>query len=481
MRTAFPPPHMPRRFREVSSNSDTAYERVRRWMNDCMVGHECRGPPSDPILPTRVLDVSVSEHMVVLREPGGQRGNYIALSHSWGKSARLTATTKNLAILKRGVALASLPKTFIDAIEITRRLEIKYLWIDCLCILQDDARDWEREASVMGSLYQNSYLTISAANSTDSKTGCFPRRMDTSYQSSASRSLGYNTTVHHHDFALHAQFKAFQGNKSKITLSKEWLPGSCTETPQREVIGSFGAAFDPLEKEPLNTRGWTLQERLLPSRIVHYAQDQMYYQCDRYMHSEDGFTFKNTLFSLDLLIQRQLISFHDHGVGEEHISFIPGTHAPGPVGRWHGGWLSLLQDYSQRKLTVPDDKLPALSGLVRILAKATRDRYFAGLWAKHFPEDLFWRVYPQEESFDDAVPVKGRMLGAVQRPERYRAPSWSWAYLDAPIRFLPLTYKNLVCRVINCSTTPSGEDEYGMVKAGKLVLEVSLPSYFRNL
>ncbi|KAH7366605.1 heterokaryon incompatibility protein-domain-containing protein [Pyrenochaeta sp. MPI-SDFR-AT-0127] len=470
-RDAFPPPYMPRRFREVSSSSDIAFKRVRCWMDDCMTGHKCRGPPNDPVLPTRVLDVSVSEHMVVICEPGGKRGNYVALSHSWGNSARLTATTKNLAILKRGVALASLPKTFTDAIEITRRLGIQYLWIDCLCILQDDARDWEREASVMGTLYQNSYLTISAANSTDSKTGCFPGRMDTPYQSSASRSLGYNTMVHHQGFALHIEFEHFKGESSKISLSKEWLPGSCTETPQRAVIGSFGAAFDPLEKEPLNNRGWTLQERLLPSRIIHYAQDQMYYQCDRYMQSEDGFSFDNTLFSLDLLMQRQMIRFQDHGVGEESASFIPGTHSPSKGGRWDGGWLSLIQDYSQRKLTVSDDKLPALSGLVRILANAKGDRYFAGLWAKHLPEDLFWRIYPQEESFEATVPIKGRVLGDVKKPEKYRAPSWSWAYLDAPVRFLPLTYKSLVCRVINCSTTPSGADEYGRVKAGKLVLE----------
>ncbi|KAL1792884.1 hypothetical protein ACET3X_009391 [Alternaria dauci] len=253
---------------------------------------------------------------------------------------------------------------------------------------------------------------------------------------------------------------------------KEWLPGSCTQSPQMAMIGSFGQVLDPLEDEPLSSRGWTLQERLLPSRVVHYAKDQIYFQCDCTVQSEDGFKLPNKFFNLDLLIDTHMIPFKDHGVTEDSMSFIPG-HQPTPqnYGRWDGGWLSLIQNYSLRELTKRPDKLPALSGLARMLAKATGDRYLAGLWARHIPEDLFWRVYPWEESFEGETPVKGKLLGRVTRLEEYRAPSWSWASLDAPVQFLPLTYKSLVCRIISCSTTPSGVDEYGKVKAGKLVME----------
>jgi hypothetical protein len=141
--------------------------------------------------------------------------------------------------------------------------------------------------------------------------------------------------------------------------------------------------------------------------------------------------------------------------------------------RWDGGWISIIQNYSMRKLTVAQDKLIALSGLARIISQRTQDRYFAGLWGRHFYEDLFWRVYLQEESFSDFLPVKGKILGEAITPAEYRAPSWSWASLDAPVRFIPLTYGHLVAKVINCETTPSGSDIYGGVKEGKLVIEVS--------
>ena len=117
----------------------------------------------------------------------------MTLSHCWGTSRRLMATKETLKDLQGGVAVSSLPETFRDAIVITRRLGIRYLWIDYLCIIQDDPQDWEREASKMADVYRNSYLTISAAASADSSSGCFPARTADSYVSPATASLGYDT------------------------------------------------------------------------------------------------------------------------------------------------------------------------------------------------------------------------------------------------------------------------------------------------
>jgi hypothetical protein len=199
----------------------------------------------------------------------------------------------------------------------------------------------------------------------------------------------------------------------------------------------------------------------------------MYFECESMLQSEDGFQFQSP-FSLDRLLWTQTVT--DHSVTDEHgnggVNLAIGcTDIKGGI-RWEGGWISLIQNYSMRKLTVAHDKLPALSGLVRIISERTQDRYFAGLWGKHFCEDLFWRVYLQEESFSDGIPLKGNILGEATTPTEYRAPSWSWASLDAPIIFIPLTYGNLVATVIDCETTPSGSDMYGRVKAGKLVIEV---------
>ncbi|CZR60751.1 uncharacterized protein PAC_10647 [Phialocephala subalpina] len=466
------PPHIQRRFRELNSDSDTAFLRLERWMEDCGKKHKCPPPLVNPNLPTRVLDVIASDRTVALLETRGQRGRYIALSHSWGTSPRAMATKATVEDLEDGIAISFLPKTFQDAIQITKRLGIRYLWIDCLCIIQDDKQDWEREASTMGDVYMNSYLTISAANSTDSYTGCFPKRKDEPYISSASLSLGYNSAIRvpGPDTCTVGIPRDPDRPTSYLHIWKEWMPGSCSKTMQKSTIGTFGKEFDPIANEPLSSRGWTLQERLLPTRIIHYAKDQIYFECPDAIRSEDGFVFPSVFFNLDFLVRSQLIDQHEHGISKDMISLIPGGDIMQGI-RWKWGWLGLVQNYSQRKLTYQQDKLIALAGLARIVAERTGDRYYAGLWAAHFLEDLCWRVYPQEENSFDWKPTKGEVLGNVTKMTEYRAPSWSWASLDAPIRFIALSFPNLLARVVRCSTTTGGTDPYGRVTNGKLVIE----------
>ena len=129
---------------------------------------------------------------------------------------------------------------------------------DCLCIIQDDAQDWEREASTMGDLYMNSYLTVAAANSTNSYTGCFPKRKKgESYISSASLSLGYNTAIQvpGPDSCTVGLSRDHGRPPSYLHVSKEWMPGSCSNMMQKSKIGTFGREFDPIADEPLSSRG----------------------------------------------------------------------------------------------------------------------------------------------------------------------------------------------------------------------------------
>lgn len=174
--------HIPGRKREMQSDSEVAFRRIEAWLDNCRSHHpSCRPPPTNPQLPTRVIDVSFTDREVTLFESNGQRGRYMTLSHCWGTSSRLTTTKETLEDLKNGIATSFLPKTFQDAIKITRRLGVKYLWIDCFCIIQDDPQDWERESSSMAQIYRNSYLTIAASASSDSYSGCFPKRSKDSY------------------------------------------------------------------------------------------------------------------------------------------------------------------------------------------------------------------------------------------------------------------------------------------------------------
>ncbi|KAK2767497.1 hypothetical protein FQN54_003654 [Arachnomyces sp. PD_36] len=480
--------HIPGRKREMQSDSETAFRRIEAWLDNCRLHHpSCRSPPISPQLPTRVIDVSVTDREVALFESNGQRGRYMALSHCWGASSRLTTTKDTLEDLKNGIATSFLPKTFQDAIKITRRLGVKYLWIDCFCIVQDDPLDWERESSAMAQIYRNSYLTIAASASSDSYSGCFPKRSKDSYIPPGTRSLGYTTPREAsgpRSHTLGLEHSSQPGNQQLLHFFEEWLPGSSIHAPQKTQIGHFGKRFDPIADEPLSSRGWTLQERLLSPRIVHYAADQMYFECEWRLRSEDGFEFPDMFFSMGNLLATQRIPFEQHGLAQASgISFVVGRHPtmPYPGKRWKGGWISLVENYSRRLLKVSQDKLSAVAGVARVIAEETGDHYFAGLWAQHLEEDLHWRVYTHDEHFEkgdtgrEERPVKGKLIGAAVKPATYRAPSWSWASIDAPIKFIPLSYGNLVAEIKDCYAKPAGVDNFGRVSAGKL--DIRAPVY----
>jgi len=107
-----------------------------------------------------------------------EKGQYIALSYCWGSTLAYKTTNQNLESHKKAILFKHLPKTLQDAITITRYLDMRYLWIDCLSIVQDDKADWQREAARMADIYSNSYLTITAARASDSSQGFLsPRKI----------------------------------------------------------------------------------------------------------------------------------------------------------------------------------------------------------------------------------------------------------------------------------------------------------------
>jgi hypothetical protein len=103
---------------------------------------------------------------------------YASLSHCWGKLKIITLTTSNLAGFQHEIPLKELPKTFQEAIYVTRYLGLQYIWIDSLCILQDSSEDWAKESVQMADVYGAAEINIAATGAADGSGGCFFERSD---------------------------------------------------------------------------------------------------------------------------------------------------------------------------------------------------------------------------------------------------------------------------------------------------------------
>jgi hypothetical protein len=422
--------------------------------------------------------------MVFLQDTAGETGRYLALSHSWGASHRLTLTRANLSILKSGFMLSELPNTFQDAVIIARELGLPFVWIDSLCIIQDDPADWEMEASRMGAVYANAYLTVAASASKDDSSGCFPDPtvrfadyfVSADVKSTGRRSFFFAAPVASYDDKEHVPSLAGRchwatdevidrdgSHLAWLYLTPEWMPPSSKSHPKSYLIGEFGAKFDPIADEPLSDRGWTLQERLLSPRTIHYGRTEMYWECQCGVYAEDGAMFPRTFTKATDL-------------------WAADPQETGKTRQWH--WTQLLQEFSRRSLTKDFDKLPALSGLANIIAANSGDTYLAGLWKSSLMTELGWSVkafephhHCDDPEHDAAMPAAHR--AAVKYPSQYRAPSWSWASIDAEIEYHGSTSNDgCLAALVDAATKPLGSDPFGRLASGHLILKVSSSKFY---
>lgn len=463
-------PWVPGRLRELDCQSAKSFGRVQEWIRTCNDHHGCA--PVEPQLPTRILDLGTDPSIsrIALIESDAQYGRYIALSYCWGKAGeQLTTTTATLEDHKHGINIGELPQTFQDIVLLARKLEVRYIWIDSLCIIQDDENDWEAEAPKMSQVYSNSYLTVAASSSKSSSEGCFPSSRLFSYISTDGISSGEGSIRNPLEF-VEADFRVSGDKQCRLYFAKEWMRASNKIQPLVYCTGTFGQTFDPVAIEYLSSRAWTLQERLLSPRTLHYGQQQMFWECKKCFSAEDGARFSPDIFCIDRVLGTQRQPGRDHGAGDSWATVFEGQDPSDlPIrpfhGRWHGGWLSMITDFSKRRLTYPDDKLPALSGLASLIVTQTGDRYLAGLWRDHLFEDLHWKA-------EDMRTLKRlrNIWGVSETFEKKRlssrAPSWSWASVEAEIEFKPLKYDHLVAEIIDCETTPLGKDIFGRVSSG---------------
>lgn len=352
---------------------------AKQWFDTCLNNHNCRDKGNPKFLPTRLIEVrtrgGTSDTMARLcdAEDFSPDASYLTLSHCWGNNAIFTLTKGNLETLKQDIPVHQLPASFKDALHLTTELGMKYIWIDCLCILQDCQDDWTHEAARMGDIYRSAKCNIAASGYKDGKTRLFKERTPSPLQ----------------HFPLYWD---------RVLVDDE---GHDVGTPSKGIyvnVDPRGFYYE-ITKGPLNSRGWVAQERALSPAILHFTPKQMWWECRCHVVSE---SFPGL---------------------EDDWDFV-GSFAEGPDGlrylttesdlrEVYLSWNYFLSFYAETDLTVESDRFPAVHGIARAFSEFTHDNLIAGFWQGDITHSLGWWA-----------PESVKRIPCTQR-----APTWSWAFL----------------------------------------------------
>lgn len=402
------------------------FEFIKKKIRDCENHPEC-SRASSFLLPHRVLDVGPPTGDVIKVVENckdlGQR--YIALSYCWGGHLPLRSTTSNISEMKSGISCDELPRVFRDVVYVAWMLEVQYVWIDSLCIIQDDKDDWEIEASKMAEYYSQAYLVVACSTSPNPTVSFLaprdsywlPINLKFTDKAEASHDVKFQRLRR----LRYMTYTAMDHNKDKVHEH------------------DFGL---------LSKRAWVWQENALAARIVHYTSHGLVFECkgDSGVYCEE---MPDTPLPLDW-IRSLPYSFVDHS-GDSYK-------------QWH----ELVKTYSSRELTFHADKLPAIGGAAAQMSKIIDSNYLAGLWRKNLLNDLLWNADTW------GIEKTGAFTQPPPTPLDNGSPSWSWASLNGRISYKfvdePYSTSHEFATVRDFQVETSKHSEFGQCRGGYIVL-----------
>ncbi|THU92191.1 HET-domain-containing protein [Dendrothele bispora CBS 962.96] len=322
--------------REVIPPKDTdmCFSHLLKSIENCTHHDKCR-EVTLTMLPTRVLDCSnPAQVRLVISDPSA-REFYVTLSYVWGEDQPYRTTIENINAYSTLIEQRFIPKTVQDAIIVTHKLGLRYLWVDSFCIMQDSDSDKAQEIANIRTYFSQSFITIVAVG-----------------------------TERVSDGFLHDQPK---WSRDPITL-----PFRCPNGP----IGSMRLYKD--EVPPFNAtevRAWCLEERILSPRCLLFCSHAVQYECPTtHTNINDSSMWLGARFPLLPVVQAT--------TSDSDLD---------PSESYKNSWNRLLMDYTMCKLTKSKDKLVAFAGIAEFFHGLWPDsRYVAGLWTHHFPEALLW-------------------------------------------------------------------------------------------
>jgi len=302
---------------------------AREWVQECWSSHEICKSRKSVYVPNRLVSTAPGRHHIRTKDDFQANPDYATLSHCWGSTTFLTLLRENLELFRRQIPADALSQTIQDAMATAYHVGLAWIWVDTLCILQNDEQDWQREAAAMASVYGSSSLNLSAAGAHNGHEGCF-----------------YPRPAH-----WVCQLDLDTDGTGANAVPKIAVPYSLYD----RCLGSM----------PLLKRGWALQERLLAARTLHFAATELFWECHEVTCCE----------SFPLRTPENI----DKGV-------IRPTKWVRPSALWE----SVTASYSACKLTYPKDKFVAISGIAREVQKLNQDEYVAGMWRENMEAQLCW-------------------------------------------------------------------------------------------
>jgi hypothetical protein len=368
---------------------------LRGWIRICTEQHGARchpslengqgGVPNSKTKLIRFVDTGKNA-IVSLQDTSLESLEYVALSYVWGSNQKITLTRKTQAQLAEDESIvdgqASL--TIIDAMELCRRLGIQYIWVDALCIIQDDENDKADQLKAMSHIYRCASFTIVAASGQDAGAGLPGLRPGTRY------------------------FQQEEVLVAQATEPKPALSLMTTCNPKSSVKVHY------LEETKWNTRGWTFQERYLSNRCLVFTEEQVYFSCNEAIFCEESYSeygppylqpFENSGSELSL---------------NAHQQYTEPTDASDRLWR---RYRAVVERYTRRNLGFQGDVYDAFKGLEKALLDMYGERLklLWGLPCERLSMALTW------DTFSGQVRRKARSTLRMTDLNRHVTfPTWSW-------------------------------------------------------
>lgn len=379
-------------------NLNEKIDQIRQWTQHCQENHGgCSSTAESLRMPKRLLCVEdvAGKAQLRLTDSTCLETPYLALSYCWGTGlhASLRTTTRNLAQNLKQIEIDELPSTIRDAVILVHRLGMHYLWVDALCIVQDDPLDRDSEIHRMQDIYRNAQVTIAVLSSASAGEGFLRER---------SGDEPSETVCH------------FFGERWQASgLIEDW--------------------YLARSNSPLSKRAWALQEEILSRRVLFWHHSRLYWRC------------LETSFCEGLCISNGTTGHADKSTKKATSQRVFNNFTPSIAESWEGSdyaqtlevlcpnvnslpgsmvlsrlWASLLIDFCSRSISVPSDNLSALAGLANAFGAATGWHYYYGLFLEMMPSSLLW-------------------IGRKSRSLQAKYPSWSPLHCsNYSVRFIGL-------------------------------------------